>query len=70
MFGYLTTVLNDVVEFTTRKEFIEWLIDYCEDNNRNSYNTRNILGQYSIRKNVEHHPMRIARELGFTVVVF
>lgn len=59
----------DGLEFSTRKEFIEWLIEFCEDNERTSENTRNILPAHSLRKNCEHHPVRIARELGFNVAV-
>lgn len=59
----------DGLEFATRRDFVEWLIEFCEDNDRTSENTRNILPTCSLHKNCEHHPVRIAREIGFNVVV-
>ena len=31
---------------------------------------RNILPNVSLKKNVEHHPIRILRELGYTVEIY
>lgn len=50
-----------------RKEFEEFLIDYIEENEL--FNLRNLTG-VSVRRSVEHHPLRLAREIGFEVITF
>ena len=50
-----------------RKEFEEFLIDYIEENEL--FDLRNLTG-VSVRRSVEHHPLRLAREIGFDVITF
>ena len=51
----------------TRTEFVDFLCDYIEENDL-ADKLGNILPQYSVARNVNHHPVRIAREIGFEVV--
>ena len=57
-------VLDGELEFT-RDELIDFLVDTIEEN---ELKLRNILPRYTVRQNCKHHPVRIAREIGFSVV--
>ena len=59
-------IINGHTELN-RKEFEEFLIDFIEENEL--YNLRNLTG-VSVRRSVEHHPLRLAREIGFDVITF
>ena len=59
-------IVDGEFEFGSREEFVDWLVKLIEDNHIEK-NVRNILPAYSVRKNCEHHPIRIAREIGFKV---
>ena len=50
-----------------RKEFEEFLISFIYD--YELFNLRNLTG-VTIERSVEHHPLRIAREIGFEVETY
>ena len=50
-----------------RKEFEDFLIDFIYD--YQLFNLRNLTGT-TIERSVEHHPLRIAREIGFKVETY
>lgn len=58
----------DGLEFATREEFVEWLIEFCEDNEWSSENVGSILPSRSLRENCENRPIKIARAIGLNVV--
>ena len=55
-------ILEDTLE-QTRREFENFLIDYIIEN---ELDLRNLTG-VSIERSVKHHPLRLAREIGFKV---
>ena len=51
-----------------RKEFEEFLITFIYE--YQLFNLRNLISTTTIERNVEHHPLRIAREIGFRVETY
>lgn len=51
----------------TRKEFEQFLIDFIYE--YKLFDLRNLTG-VTIERSVEHHPLRLAREIGFKVEVY
>ena len=50
-----------------RKEFEDFIIDFIYENEL--FDLRNLTG-VTIERSVQHHPLRIAREIGFIVETY
>lgn len=61
--------LVDGVFELNRAEFEEKILDYCLENDIKCGDLCNLLVTTSLERNIKHHPLRIARELGWDVVV-
>lgn len=60
-------LINDTMELN-RQEIERFCYDMAIDNGWNSTNTRNILPQYSLKKNCSYSCVRILREKGYKIV--
>lgn len=62
-------IINENMELTHR-EFEEFLIDYINENEL--FDLCNLLGdgEAGVVRHVKHHPLRLAREIGFEVEYF
>ena len=60
-------IIGGHLEFN-RKEFEEFLITFIYE--YELFNLRNLITSTTIERNVEHHPLRIARESGFKVETY
>lgn len=68
MKSYYVYRKNGVLEFSAqnRKELIEKTIGIVKSY-KHPENIANLICHYSIERNCNHHPVRILRELGYTV---
>jgi len=61
-------IIDGVMEFI-RQELINWLVEYIEENELTWEDNAHLLPHYSIRRNCNHRPVKIARGFGFEVTV-